>query len=995
MFNINIFGRTATFVFDNNATPQFLEASNWKIDYTFEDTNTNNKLIEFIITDELGIKYVFDIVEVTDTFKKYIDGVLVFENPRSYNSVWKISKVIFPNSNDEILFEYQNNTIEFQNRIPKFKYYDLDSSSEVVENADKYLVENKTIIHTKKIKKIITNTEIVQFNLDFHDRLDLKGGRKLDNINIIKLLGNSTLKRFTFNYDQVNTNNYCKQARDLSFSTCPIFECYDHYNNVYEQCTATPNFGNTYDTWRLFLTSVTESESGVNDDCYCEHIKNKCLAKCSNGFIECLIECQYKYQNCKSKEIISNSPNCNNVTLKEKPSYKFIYNSTLLPPRLSTHQDFWGYYNANGSKSLIPRLYIYPSYSNLLHKYSYIKDNNYSGQSYFLSGADRSANLSFTKAGILEQVIYPTGGSSKYEYESNDFYDPHYKKNIKGGGVRVKKIILNDARNNNLIKEYTYKENNNIDKSSGVLVNIPSYTKPIAALAMHYSNRFEYKTHLQKVKEGWSEFQLLSRFIERFSDSYSPLSNLDGLQVGYTCVNEAINGIKTKYEYYKPKNYLDNATYVNESKINTLFNDNGFEDVFYERMDPGKSSSIGVTVSRQSYASANYIYFSVQPGPDVKLTYLYGLTQTEGYNIFPYPPMSDNDFHHNSKLFRKTEFDISMNKVRETKYDYTKLNKDFAKIYGLVYSGQKVIGRDNYGASDGNSNFVTSWSKYQYNAGVKSEVKKITEKTYNVNGNFEVVKEFVFNPNQLLISEEILKNSKKRTIRTKKYYPEDVINSSSLGHDLLTSAELSIINTLKKQNRLTIPLQTELITKDKNENILSQKTNRIIFKDWGNSVLLPIKEQGSKGSNLLEDRVVYHSYDNKGNPTEVSKKDGTKIYYVWGYEQTQPIAKITGYSTITEAQKTVISNAAIASNADKDEATENDLRAKLELLRKSFDTETVQISTYTYNPLIGVTSITDPRGQTIYYEYDTFNRLEFIKDKDKNILKENKYNYKN
>jgi YD repeat-containing protein len=45
--------------------------------------------------------------------------------------------------------------------------------------------------------------------------------------------------------------------------------------------------------------------------------------------------------------------------------------------------------------------------------------------------------------------------------------------------------------------------------------------------------------------------------------------------------------------------------------------------------------------------------------------------------------------------------------------------------------------------------------------------------------------------------------------------------------------------------------------------------------------------------------------------------------------------------------------------------------------------------------LIGVTSSTDPRGQTVYYEYDAFNRLEKVKDQDGRILTKNEYHYKN
>ena len=51
------------------------------------------------------------------------------------------------------------------------------------------------------------------------------------------------------------------------------------------------------------------------------------------------------------------------------------------------------------------------------------------------------------------------------------------------------------------------------------------------------------------------------------------------------------------------------------------------------------------------------------------------------------------------------------------------------------------------------------------------------------------------------------------------------------------------------------------------------------------------------------------------------------------------------------------------------------------------------VTSYTYKPLIGVTSETDPQGKTIYYEYDGFNRLKLIRDKDNKILKTFDYKY--
>jgi YD repeat-containing protein len=53
------------------------------------------------------------------------------------------------------------------------------------------------------------------------------------------------------------------------------------------------------------------------------------------------------------------------------------------------------------------------------------------------------------------------------------------------------------------------------------------------------------------------------------------------------------------------------------------------------------------------------------------------------------------------------------------------------------------------------------------------------------------------------------------------------------------------------------------------------------------------------------------------------------------------------------------------------------------------------ITTYTYNPLVGVTTLTDPKGDQITYSYDGLGRLQNVKDKDGNILSETEYHFQN
>lgn len=52
-----------------------------------------------------------------------------------------------------------------------------------------------------------------------------------------------------------------------------------------------------------------------------------------------------------------------------------------------------------------------------------------------------------------------------------------------------------------------------------------------------------------------------------------------------------------------------------------------------------------------------------------------------------------------------------------------------------------------------------------------------------------------------------------------------------------------------------------------------------------------------------------------------------------------------------------------------------------------------QMTTYTYVPLLGMTSKCDVSNKITYYEYDALGRLSLVRDADKNILKQFCYNY--
>ncbi len=258
-------------------------------------------------------------------------------------------------------------------------------------------------------------------------------------------------------------------------------------------------------------------------------------------------------------------------------------------------------------------------------------------------------------------------------------------------------------------------------------------------------------------------------------------------------------------------------------------------------------------------------------------------------------------------------------------------------------------------------------------------------------------------------------DSKDETIITLNYYPDDVTGVSSLVGGNLAPNEYSIIDRLKAtrddsnfgQHRINQIIQTESYRDFNNdgntdpEELISTKRN--IFSDWNNDLLVPGKIMSLKGpetpSNQIEERVIFHYYDDLGNPREVSKANDVYTVYVWGYNQTLPIAKIenAGFLEIPTATLTDLQN---KSNEDDDtclhgpNCKEQALRDVFKDLRNIPALADALVTTYTYDPLIGLTSQTDPNGKTTYYEYDGNGRLINIKDHEENILQRYEYHIK-
>lgn len=85
-------------------------------------------------------------------------------------------------------------------------------------------------------------------------------------------------------------------------------------------------------------------------------------------------------------------------------NYQFYYNSNIPPPKTSCSQDWWGYFNGKGNQTLIQSQPFTCPYA-----------------SFIAGGADRTSDETSMKAGILEKIVYPTGGYTVFETEAHRF----------------------------------------------------------------------------------------------------------------------------------------------------------------------------------------------------------------------------------------------------------------------------------------------------------------------------------------------------------------------------------------------------------------------------------------------------------------------------------------------------------------------------------------------------------------------------------------------
>ena len=633
--------------------------------------------------------------------------------------------------------------------------------------------------------------------------------------------------------------------------------------------------------------------------------------------------------------------------------YSFDYQSPdLVPNRRSYSIDRMGYFN--GKYNEIP-----------FEKLEFDLPDGY--DDYVISGADRDVNEDYSKVGILKRIYFPTGGYTTFEYEN------HQDDNSIYPGLRIKSISSYTDQFSKPIKKVYQYTLSKTDSTSSLVRKIPDpfihYVEPIqrsplACLPDLCGHTPEYDEPVDP--------KILHCYI------YSPVISGSPVYV-YSDV------IESNYSDDELSGYVH--TKYNCDDINGWWRENTipFVEHYYYSLSEGKINE------QKIYDKDGHL---------LKQT-----TNTYSSNI------PDN------QTFQDTGLTLHVEKDHRYEYYMAQNIDGQILVYRTPLQVRGMLVEEWWGNGHATCNNILQYNweicsnsypdyhcYFSYGShvetgllGLKSSVISgyaggLTESTTIEKFGDESVtnnQKIEYIPHTDIIRSSTITKDNGEKIKTIYTYVQDL--------DTLTPAEEKLL----EQNKITLPIIVEkrkVLAGGTEITLSKQKT---VFNLWPNEendsnpdddYVLPEFILTSKGNEDFEKRITYHRYDIYGNPIEISLTDGTKICYIWGYNHSKPVAKLENiaYEDIPNDNNELDN----ILNFDYENGSESDLKSKLNQLRQSLNDDEVFVSTYTYKPKVGVSSITDQRGESQYFRYNDDNKLEYVLNNTGEVLQKNEYNYK-
>lgn len=236
---------------------------------------------------------------------------------------------------------------------------------------------------------------------------------------------------------------------------------------------------------------------------------------------------------------------------------------------------------------------------------------------------------------------------------------------------------------------------------------------------------------------------------------------------------------------------------------------------------------------------------------------------------------------------------------------------------------------------------------------------------------------YIYEPSNYQIKEVNTSGSQSGTIYRKiMEYPTNRKDSAECYRKMV---ERQLLNPVVEERNYVV----------RNGNPVLLDTRRMkygIFQDR----ILPesLWQNKESGGTELEQRECITHYDTNGKPNGYIKGGLEKVVYLWGYRSMYPVAKIEG-ATYTEVENW-LGSTTIDNLANNVSTVENALTT----IRNNLAGKEVAVTTYTYLPLVGMTSMTAPNGEKTTFLYDSQGRLAEVKDHNGKSVELYDYHYK-
>lgn len=685
--------------------------------------------------------------------------------------------------------------------------------------------------------------------------------------------------------------------------------------------------------------------------------------------------------------------------------YRFSYYDTPMIPRYDTKGiDHWGFYNGRNNTVMIPQT-----------AQDGLGDET-------ILGAERDPVALYGKIGMLQQITYPTGGFTQFEYEPHDYSKRLERRSSVGfmptpvsatgtaGGVRIRKITDNDGRDNTNVRTFFYQRDYPGNASSGFLMDYPRYTY-----------RFIFN-----VPGGPLETIFMK------SSSCHSNYNVDENYIHYTEVTEVLaNGARTVYNFAGYENTPDAAT------------DNQYRDITIPE------ANINVPALYRNYVGLK---------------------------------MGDRSFNR-GKMIGQNTYNAAGLLVKSKKLTYQSIDQAYNKSVGVqdisggttnayrIYGKISMLSQEMEKSFDPGYQAITVTSDYEYASGDKYSLPVKVTTTNSKGQQIAINYRYPFDITTMPAS-QVTTQSPVGFMLQRYQIGKPLETTRTLSENgkatLLLDATVNTYQPVPLQNSAgtAIPAvkpkdvyQLEAQQPFPSTGYYPYRVNRY-----------PNGEVGLMDSLNLKKRATYTDYDDAGNITGFIGPDGITQSFIWGYNKTYPVCKAAGaarqdiaytsfedgsyggwnypidgssinataptgmkvgwiggkgslfyYLTaygLSPAKRYTVSYWSNGGRYNVDGTTKvvtgpavkgwvyyehtvtgvsnvgispGGAGGNIDEVRLYL--EGVQMKTYTYEPLRGITGICDERNRIIHYTYDNAGRLQHIIDQDGNILKKVDYQY--